>query len=148
MSARLDLDLFALGVTLYETLSGLHPFLERDETHETRTVGSAIIYEEPPRLREAAPQVPGYLDAITMTLLAKKREERYPDARSAELALNAALHRLEIDLGPLPPLSALSEALGPPPSPSGAAPAAERGGARDGCASAWDGSTVARVTCW
>lgn len=121
-------DLFALGVTLYETLSGLHPFLERDETHETRTVGTAIIYKEPPRLREAAPQVPGYLDAITMTLLAKKREERYPDARSAELALNAALGRLEVDLGPIPPLSALSEALGPPPAPDAAAPS-ERGGA-------------------
>src|ERR1700677_4516357 len=52
-------DIFAVGVTLYELLSGRHPFV-RPEAEELQSV-RAIQFAEPVPLAECCPQVPAEL---------------------------------------------------------------------------------------
>ena len=49
-------DIFAVGVTLYELLSGRHPFV-RPEAEEFQSV-RAIQFADPQPLTECCPQVP------------------------------------------------------------------------------------------
>ncbi|RMG48673.1 MAG: serine/threonine-protein kinase [Acidobacteria bacterium] len=81
-------DLFALGVVLWEMLTGEHPFA-RASAHET----VAAILTEPPG-RGAVPRCFTEFPAVRVVLdrlLAKRREDRYPDARTAAAALRGAL---------------------------------------------------------
>jgi len=77
-------DLFSLGCVLYECLSGRRTFGAKDAT----AVLAKILLEEPPRLREIAPQLPAALDRLVMRLLAKDRQKRpsSADEVGAELA--------------------------------------------------------------
>src|ERR1700678_1722597 len=55
-------DIFAVGVTLYELLSGRHPFA-RAEAEELQIV-RAIQFAEPQPLTECCPQVPPELESV------------------------------------------------------------------------------------
>ena len=77
-------DIFSLGVMLYEMIAGRQPF--RGETINHVIV--AILEQEPPPL---APEVPAELDRILKQALAKRVEERYPNAQ----ALLADLKRVQ-----------------------------------------------------
>ena len=70
-------DVFALGVVLYELVTGLKPF---DATTEV-AIMQAILYEPfiPARLRRV--DVPPALAAILDKALAKDRDQRYPSCR-------------------------------------------------------------------
>jgi serine/threonine-protein kinase len=67
-------DLYALGVLLFQLVTGQPPFLgaTRHEVEEQH------LHAPPPRPGERAP-VPAALDAVVLRCLRKPREERYPD---------------------------------------------------------------------
>ena len=69
-------DLFALGVALYMSLTGKRPF---DGTCDSELY-TAIQHHHPPLPSSIRPDLPLGWDRVTMTLLEKKPERRYPDA--------------------------------------------------------------------
>lgn len=69
-------DLYSLGVVLYEMLIGNLPY----EADSALAQTMKHINELPPSPREANPEVPEALNAVTMKLLAKNPERRYPSA--------------------------------------------------------------------
>jgi eukaryotic-like serine/threonine-protein kinase len=92
-SAKVDAraDLYSLGAMLYEVLTGLPPF-GRGQMMEilTRHVREAVV---PPSQRpraEGARPIPPALDAFVVRALAKKPEERQPDAAAFIAELEAA----------------------------------------------------------
>ena len=68
-------DLYSAGVALYEMLCGRPPFGGKDTIAILRQHVQAPV----PPLRELAADVPPELERILGRLLAKRREERYPD---------------------------------------------------------------------
>jgi len=69
-------DLYAMGVLIYQMLSGKLPFDAKSAT----SMMFQHAYEPPPRLSEAAPEVPEQLATVVMKLIAKKPENRYQSA--------------------------------------------------------------------
>lgn len=80
-------DLYALGVVLYEALTGVKPF----EGDTPMSVAYAVDTTEAPRVRAAVPDVDDRLDEVIHRALAKDPDHRF--ATAAEMA--AALRPLE-----------------------------------------------------
>ena len=78
-------DLYSLGVTLFEMLSGRLPFTERDPL----ALVHAHLAKEPPALGEVAPAVA----AVVAKLLAKDPEQRYQTAKGVAEDLEECLRR-------------------------------------------------------
>lgn len=69
-------DVFSVGVTLYELLTGVRPF----EDENSLNVLSKIAEEDPAPLRTHNPSVPADLEMIVMKCLEKEPERRYESA--------------------------------------------------------------------
>ena len=69
-------DIYALGVILYQLLTGQLPF-QGDSTLE---VLRAVTSDEPVRPRRLQPRLPRDLEAITLHCLEKEPHRRYPSA--------------------------------------------------------------------
>lgn len=69
-------DLWALGVVLYELLTGEHPFGDGPET----ALSQAILHDDPPAVGALRPECPDPLEEVVRTTLAKDPEERYASA--------------------------------------------------------------------
>src|SRR5271167_4229793 len=80
-------DLYALGVTFYELLTGALPFTAADPIELIH----CHIAREPVPPGELASAVPAPLSMIVMKLLAKTAEERYQSATGVEADLRKCL---------------------------------------------------------
>jgi len=78
-------DLFAVGIVLYQMLTGVRPF-----SGPASTVMHQIIHENPPRPSERQPALHPAFDAVLARAMAKRVEDRYPGAQAFLDALNAA----------------------------------------------------------
>ena len=87
-------DLYALGVMLYEALTGRLPFTGDDPLD----VIAQHLRAQPRPPRELRPDLPPALEAILLKLLAKNPDERFASAREVK----AALASLPTDGQPLP----------------------------------------------
>ncbi|MBI5498947.1 MAG: protein kinase [Deltaproteobacteria bacterium] len=81
------LDLYAMGVILYECLTGRLPF---EADNYNRLI--VMICSEPfPRPGEVAPGIPEGLEAAILNAMARRREDRYADADGMIRALTPFL---------------------------------------------------------
>jgi len=67
-------DIYAVGVLLYATLTGVVPF-ERESPQDTLL---ALLTEEAPPPRQIAPHIPEALELVIQKAMAKEAEDRYP----------------------------------------------------------------------
>ena len=82
-------DVYGLGCMLYRCLAGDVPFPRETELAAIH----AHLYDEPPRLSEARPDLPPALDEVIFTALAKDKEDRYAGANALAAAANHSLSR-------------------------------------------------------
>jgi serine/threonine-protein kinase len=80
-------DIYALGVIMYEAASGRVPF----SGNNYLSVISQVLNETPKPLREIRPELSDEFEAIVNKALAKDREDRYKDATEMLGDLNALL---------------------------------------------------------
>ena len=76
-------DLYSLGVTLYQLLTGVAPF----RADSIPKLMDKIMLEEPRAVTEIRPDLPDCVNSIIKTALAKKPEDRYGSGRSMAMAL-------------------------------------------------------------
>ncbi|HEX2078841.1 MAG TPA: protein kinase [Longimicrobium sp.] len=94
-------DVFGLGVTAFQALTGVLPFSDADRVR--LAAGEAVA---PPPLRDHAPEVPVQVERVIRQALASDPAERFPDAGAFRDALRAAIDAAaggETILVPAPP---------------------------------------------
>ena len=118
-------DLYSLGVVLYELCTGRMPF----EANSDASMVRAVLYDAAIPAVKRVPTLPRALQGILERLLAKDRKARYPDCRTLHADLEAfiqssteptngfALSRLVVHLAPPAPPAPPAQPL-PPPVPA------------------------------
>ena len=100
-------DLYSLGVLLYEMLTGRPPF--------TDPLASAVLVKQatatPPPLPKLRPDLPRALVIAVHTLLAKRPDDRPPNARAAQKLLEKSVVRPPREMSDTQPFSSTVAAL-------------------------------------
>jgi serine/threonine-protein kinase len=140
-SGSIDLDaradIYAMGVVLYEMISGHVPF----DSDSLADILTSVIHSPPTPLRELVPEVPEKLAFVVETAMAKDREHRFIDARAMRASLidsgvyvgaepsSGLMTRLSVDdaeAGVAPTMPSRAAITGPNavlrPDPSGGVP--------------------------
>jgi serine/threonine-protein kinase len=121
-------DLYALGVLLYQALTDMHPF---DPELPDKELVAAIATVAPTAPHLLNPLAPRSLSDITIRLLEKKPEDRYPNTDALRQALERAAEQERHTPAwrvPLtqPDSAALEESREPAAPPQESAPEAEK----------------------
>jgi serine/threonine protein kinase len=85
-------DVYAVGCLVYECLTGAPPFQRAGEM----AVIHAHLTEDPPRPSLKRPDLPGTIDGVIATAMAKEQAQRYPSAG----ALAQAMRAVALDIVP------------------------------------------------
>src|SRR5580704_19682077 len=93
-------DIWALGVIVYELVSGRHPFA-RPDADEFQSI-RAIQFVDPPPLNQCCPDVPPELSSVILRCLEKNPAERYASAADVREALKTIMKALQIETGIIP----------------------------------------------
>ncbi|AFU02350.1 serine/threonine-protein kinase [Nocardia brasiliensis] len=80
-------DVYSLGCTLFQLLTGQHPFPRKDQA----AVIGAHLAAPPPAPRERRPELPAALDAVIATAMAKSPRDRYDSCTALAEATARAL---------------------------------------------------------
>jgi eukaryotic-like serine/threonine-protein kinase len=93
-------DVWALGVILYELVSGRHPFV-RPDAEDFQAI-RAIQFSDPPDLNESVPGISVELKSVIATCLEKNPATRYTSAAEVREALKTIMKALQIETGVIP----------------------------------------------
>ncbi|MCP4895972.1 MAG: serine/threonine protein kinase [bacterium] len=108
-------DIYSLGVTFYEALTGVMPF----KADSPLALIRQIVEVEPPDVKQLNPELDEDLQAILARMMAKDRNRRFPDCGKLTSALQSYLGAS--GAGDLPPIliaSSGSETASEPPGAS------------------------------
>src|SRR5947209_2473060 len=90
-------DQYALGIAVYEWLTGTFPF-----TGTAMEIAMQHLAAPPPPLREKIPTISPEIEQVVLRTLAKKPEERFPDVMAFARALEQAEKPDKIEIAPSP----------------------------------------------
>jgi len=79
-------DLYALGIVLYEGLTGSPPFVADTDL----STALARLHRDPTPPRQLRPEIPRAVEEVVSRALARRPDDRYPDAAAMRRALLAA----------------------------------------------------------
>ncbi|MCC6318254.1 MAG: protein kinase [Gemmatimonadaceae bacterium] len=108
-------DLYSMGAVVFELVTGRMAF-EADSDYELMM---KQLNDPPPPVRSILPDVPLIVDSVLQRALAKRREDRYRDAREMRDVLTQALSHQAAAPAPHRPAPATrlaAEPSGPPPA--------------------------------
>ena len=80
-------DLYAVGVILYQLLTGKHPF----DAATPAAIMRKHLTESPPPLRQARPDLPAHVEAMMTVALAKQPEQRFQSAAALLVAFKQSV---------------------------------------------------------
>lgn len=106
-------DLYAIGIMLFEMVTGTVPFLARD----AETIRKMHVRQAAPRLSQYRPDVDPRLDAIVAKALSKRREDRQANLTELRTELRTLLTKPQPAAPPPPSTKKIAPAVPPQPPP-------------------------------
>jgi serine/threonine-protein kinase len=107
-------DLYAVGVVLFEMLTGRMPF----DGDQPVAIALKHVNEDPPALSIVNPDVPADLEYVVLRAMSKRPEDRFEDAEEFIAALQGVRHRI-VSGAPVPAQPQLVASGGVAQQPTG-----------------------------